>query len=117
MLLHQGTLHLSRAQPPRISRALDGTLVLTLLAIDSHADSPQPYLLVYTGERAAGFVKTNSAQLVEGAKLKVDLTNLRMHRSGQPAVSHLVADVLSLQVLPKATRVHYKQKAARPCGA
>ena len=117
MLLHQGTLHLSRAQPPRISRALDGTLVLTLLAIDSHADSPQPYLLVYTGERAAGFIKTNCAQLVEGAELKVDLTNLRMHRSGQPAVSHLVADVLSLQVLPKAARAHYKKKAANPCAA
>ncbi len=45
------------------------------------------------------------------------LTNLRMHRSGQPAVNHLVADVLSLQVLPKAARAHYKKKAANPCAA
>jgi len=113
MLLHQGTLHLSRATPPLASWSLDGVFTLTLLAIDRSTDTPQPYLLIWPGERARSFWQLHSTKLTERAELRVELTQLRLHtHSDQPKVTHLLADVISLQVLPKAVNLHHKKPSS-----
>jgi len=102
---HTGTLYLSRQQRPQAVRAADGTLTVTLLAIDRSTHIPQPYLLIWTGGQALAFWYLHSDELVQGAELKVELQNVRMHTTSiKPAVSQLLADVVSLQVMLKAVK-------------
>lgn len=111
-MLHKGTLYLSRAQKPTAARALDGTLTVTLLAIDRTPAGPQPYLLIWSGCQALAFWALHSDELTEGAALAVELLALRLHTtSTRPQITQLLADVVSLQVIPAAkTRHHLKQK-------
>lgn len=103
-MLHTGILYLSRQTRPHAARAKDGTLTVTLLAIDRTPHIPQPYLLIWTGCQAYAFWMLHSDELTSGAELKVELHNVRVHTTAAPAVSMLLADVVALQVVAKAAK-------------
>lgn len=99
---HMGTLFLSRTKP-QATQAKDGSMALTLLALDRIGPlQVEPYLITWTGPQAQAFWELHHAELVPGVPLQVELEALRMHtETGRHTVGKLVAAVKSLQVLPK----------------
>lgn len=113
-------LYLSKTRP-LASTARDGTFCVQLLAYSHPSNTATtPWRIAYFGDAALGFWCHHGADLVPGAVLQVELTQLVIiEGGGRHHCAEMHAHVISLQVLPKAPKSAsiYKSTPTRsaPC--
>lgn len=100
---HVGTLFLARARPV-VDSGSDGEFRLTLAVIDNLGGGRvEGYRVTWAGPEARAFWDAHRADLVPGAALDAELTQLRQHMgSARPPMPELHARVVRLRLLPKA---------------
>lgn len=106
---HTGTLFLSKTKPETTTH--EGQFALVLLLMDNLGKQGlEPYRVRWTGPEAEAFWNTHRADLVPGAVLQVELSNVRAFTgTTYPPMPELRARVVSMKYCPKRSPEERKQ--------
>lgn len=98
---HTGTLFLSKTKPETTTH--EGQFALLLLLMDNLGKQGlEPYRVRWTGPEAEAFWHAHRADLVPGAVLQVELSNVRaVSGATRPPMPELRARVESMKFCPK----------------
>ena len=108
-----GAVYLSRLKPHGQTSA-DGTFLLSLQAYDRQSHKQvQPWRLLWSGPEAKTFWDVHRGQLLPGTAIEVTCSHIRQVAStGRGFGPEIIANVNSLQLLPKAANSHQPNRQA-----
>lgn len=103
---HTGYVYLGKTLP-KVERTDSGQFRLVLVVLDNmeHTRGKERYHLRWTGPEAAAFWQAHQADLVPGAILDVQLTDVRVHTgTSWPPLPELRADIVTATYCPRRER-------------